>query len=169
MKSNELQKLIHQLSEESYLKANQIPPLSLYIDQILTLFATGTAEEQALTKAMVNNYSKEKMLLPIKGKKYSREQILQILLICRLKSVLNMDQIKNLTTSLMAQNGGEAALEQILNAADEKKALCTETALHFAEKMPEENTAALILELCQLSNLLANTARVLAEREFAGE
>ena len=169
MKSNELRELIGELSEGAYLKAEQIPNLSLYIDQILTLFSEGSPEEQSLTKSMVNNYSKEKMLRPIKGKKYSREQILQILLICRLKTTLNMEQIKAVTAALMEEEDGEAALEQILNRADEQKPFCAEIAEKFAEQLTAEHPAELILELCQLSNLLANTARILAEQNFSGK
>jgi len=172
MKKDDLNNLLEQINAQPYLSAEQIPKLNLYIDQILTLFAEGSADEQALTKAMVNNYSKEKMLRPIKGKTYSREQILQILLICRLKPVLSMEQIKSLTHALMAE-GGEETLQQILCVADAKR----EQALTLAgtwlndselpQDLSDENCAELVLELSHLSQLFASAARLLIEQQFS--
>lgn len=166
MNHDALQELFTELSAQPYLKSEQIPQLSLYIDQILTLFSTGTMEEQALTKSMVNNYSKEKMLRPIKGKKYSREQILQILMICRMKSVLTMEQIKAVTTSLMDEENCENTLESILCLADEQRSSTADFAAVLAEKLDVSNNAALVLQLCQLSNFFAQAAGKLVDSSF---
>ena len=166
MNRESIQRMFEEISERPYLKPEQIPPLSLYIDQILTLFSTGSKEEQALTKAMVNNYSKEKMLRPIKGKKYSREQILQILLICRLKSVLSMEQIKTVTTRLMSEENCEDTLEQILVGADQQRLLTKDCADFVSDRLNSESEAALILELCQLSDFFAQAAKELADHSF---
>lgn len=171
MKKDSLNQILEQLNQQPYLSTQEIPKLNLYIDQILTLFSQGSAEEQTLTKAMVNNYSKEKMLRPIKGKKYSREQILQILLICRLKPVLSMGQIKSLTTSLM-EEGSEEMLESILCAADvqrERSFALTEQWLSGAElpqELSDQDSAELVLELSHLSQLFASAARLLTEQQF---
>ncbi len=174
MTQQEISSLLQEISGQSHLKPEQIPELSLYIDQILTLFSCGSAEERALTKSMVNNYSKEKMLRPMKGKKYSREQVLQLLLVCRLKSVLSMEQIKSLTQALMEQEEGEERLEEILNAADCQKQLFAETVEFFwqrsrtnlSEDLCPSDSAALILAFCQLSELFAQAACRTAECTF---
>ena len=169
MNHETLQDLFAELSAQPYLTSKQIPQLSLYIDQILTLFSAGTKEEQALTKSMVNNYSKEKMLRPIKGKKYSREQILQILMICRMKSVLSMDQIKTVTTSLMEEENCEESLESILCLADCQRGLTAEFAVVLAEKLDVSDDAALVLQLCQLSDFFAQAARNVVDYSFHKE
>ena len=169
MNKERVQEVFDKISSQSYLTAGQIPPLSLYIDQILTLFSTGTAEEKALTKSMVNNYSKEKMLCPIKGKKYSREQVLQILLICRLKSVLSMDQIRRVTKALMSDEDNEKTLETILNHADQQRTVTAQAAAFTAEHLTSENSAELLLELTQLSDFFAQAAKLLAEQDFPKE
>ncbi len=166
MNRESITQLFQEISEHPYLKPDQIPPLSLYIDQILTLFSTGGSEEKALTKSMVNNYSKEKMLRPIKGKKYSREQILQILLICRLKSVLSMDQIKAVTCALMCEENCEDTLEGILIRADQQRQLTDDCADFVKDRLCADNEAGLILELCQLSDFFAQAARELADHSF---
>ena len=55
MTQQEISSLLQEISGQSHLKPEQIPELSLYIDQILTLFSCGSAEERALTKSMVTN------------------------------------------------------------------------------------------------------------------
>ena len=177
MKKEEINGIFQDIFSQPYLSAEQIPKLSLYIDQILTLFAEGSIEEQALTKAMVNNYSKEKMLQPIKGKKYSREQILQILMICRLKPVLSMEQIKAWNCALMEDTGGEEMLERILNRSDEQRTFSEATAEFFWTQNQENQTtdlstedcATLVLELRQLSDLFAQAAKKLSQKTFEEE
>ena len=81
------------------LHLSEIPDLDLYIDQILTLVANKRGEsseryrENLLTKTMINNYSKEGLLMPVKGKKYTREHIVQMLLIYSLKNTLSIGEI----------------------------------------------------------------------------
>lgn len=83
----------------------EIPRLDLYMDQILTLFNDGLAEnkrhpnEKILTKTMINNYSKEHLILPVKGKKYSREQLIQLLCILNLKQTLSLADLKTLISA----------------------------------------------------------------------
>ena len=108
IKKEKLEQIINQSANPSRLEPEQIPELELYIDQILMLFEDKLGEnrrrenDKILTKSMVNNYSKEKMIRPMRGKKYSREQILQILMICNLKNVLSIGDIKQVMTLLMA-------------------------------------------------------------------
>ena len=104
-----LGKIISSTVNQNRLEPDQIPELDLYIDQILMLFEDKLGEtrrrekDKILTKSMVNNYSKEKMIRPMRGKKYSREQILQILIICNLKNVLSIGDIKQVMTLLMEE------------------------------------------------------------------
>ena len=51
-------------------------------------------EEKILTKTMINNYAKGKLLLPIKNKKYSKEHIILMSLIYNLKGALSINDIK---------------------------------------------------------------------------
>ena len=75
---NEILKDVEQMSD---LKSEDIPALDLYMDQIMTLFDIHLADnkryddDKLLTKTMINNYSKEGLLKPIKGKKYSKDHI----------------------------------------------------------------------------------------------
>lgn len=95
---------INQLIEELNLDANlaieDIPKIDLYMDQVIQLFESKFAEtrrndeEKVLTKTMINNYAKGKLMFPIKNKKYSREHLVLISLIYQLKGALSINDIK---------------------------------------------------------------------------
>lgn len=80
-----------------------VPNLDLYMDQVLTLFDEylrdnkRDPDDKLMTKTMINNYSKEHLLQPVKGKKYSRQHIMQLLCIYQLKQSLLLSDVKSLT------------------------------------------------------------------------
>lgn len=77
-----------------------IPEIDLYMDQVVQLFEgklsslKRTEDDKILTKTMVNNYAKGKLLLPIKNKKYTKEHIILMSLIYNLKGALSISDIK---------------------------------------------------------------------------
>lgn len=74
----------------------QLPGIELYMDQVTgylnEVFAPlcPPGEEKILTKAMVNNYVKQKVMAPPTKKKYGRTHVAQLLAICALKQVLSI-------------------------------------------------------------------------------
>lgn len=60
-----------------------------------------TPEDKLLTKTMVNNYVKEGLMTPVKGKKYTRQQIMQLLCVYHLKQTLRLNDVKALTGRTM--------------------------------------------------------------------
>lgn len=76
---------------EKPIVSSKIPEIDLYMDQLLSL-----TSEKEVTKTMINNYSKEHLIKPLKGKKYSKEQIIQILFIMNLKQNIPLSDIKGL-------------------------------------------------------------------------
>ena len=101
-----LENIIEKESQKSSLVSKDIPDLDLYMDQIMTLFETHLANnkkneaDKLLTKTMINNYSKAKVITPVKGKKYTKEQIIQMLIIYQLKNNLSIQEIKELLTPI---------------------------------------------------------------------
>ena len=73
----QLSELLETVLHDRDITPDAVPSLDLYMDQVLTLFNEGLQEnkrhpgDKLLTKTMINNYSKEKILLPVKGKKYT--------------------------------------------------------------------------------------------------
>lgn len=95
-----IDEIINEMPQRSSLSPKDIPALDLYMDQIMTLFDTYLSNhkryenDKLLTKTMINNYSKEGILKPIKGKKYTKEHIIQMLVIYSLKNTITIQEIK---------------------------------------------------------------------------
>jgi DNA-binding transcriptional MerR regulator len=99
--------LADQVSDFKEIERWEIPYIDLYMDQVTTLFEDKLShlkrrkDETILTKTMINNYAKSKILTPIKNKKYSSEQIMLLILIYNLKQVLSLEDIKLLLTPVI--------------------------------------------------------------------
>lgn len=96
----EILDILNNLQLQSNIKLDEIPEIDLYMDQVIQLFESKLNEqkrnedEKILTKTMINNYAKGKLLLPIKNKKYSKEHIILMSLIYNLKGALSINDIK---------------------------------------------------------------------------
>ena len=94
MNKEELEQLISDAVNDAELKSTDIPAIDLYVDQIINLHTERLKEgsprfaERQLTKTMINNYAKDRVITPVKGKKYTKEQITQILTVYTLKNTV---------------------------------------------------------------------------------
>ena len=129
----ELKALLAEAVRDADLHPNEIPSIDLYLDQITSLADEKRKEgsprfaDRALTKTMINNYSKDGLLSPIKGKKYTKEQILQMLLVYEMKNTLSISEIKRILQNVYAlPEYDAAALERIYI----KSAFATTSDLH---------------------------------------
>ena len=115
---NELEEIIDKVINQSILKSQDIPSLDLYMDQIMTLFETNLSDnkryndDKLLTKTMINNYSKAGIIKPVKGKKYTKDQIIGMLIIYNLKNIITIQEIKDLLLPIYETNEN---LETIYN------------------------------------------------------
>lgn len=111
MNQQELELLAKDALREEDLSAGEIPSIDLYVDQILNLVSEKQKEgseryyDRQLTKTMINNYSKDGLITPVKGKKYNKEQIVQILTIYTLKNTVSIGEIKRLLNGAYAMEG----------------------------------------------------------------
>lgn len=101
MDINELKEKFTELNLQNQLTLDEIPEIDLYMDQVTQLFDSKFNEtkrnedDKALTKTMVNNYAKGKLLMSVKNKKYSKEHLLLMSLIYNLKGALSISDIKS--------------------------------------------------------------------------
>ena len=102
MNKEQLIALAQDATNDAELSSRDIPAIDLYVDQIINLISSKLEEgserhrSRMLTKTMVNNYSKDGIITPVKGKKYTREQVTQILFVYSLKNTLSIGEIKRL-------------------------------------------------------------------------
>jgi hypothetical protein len=101
MDINELKEKFTELNLQNQLTLDEMPEIDLYMDQVTQLFDSKFNEtkrnedDKALTKTMVNNYAKGKLLMSVKNKKYSKEHLVLMSLIYNLKGALSISDIKS--------------------------------------------------------------------------
>ena len=124
-------------------------------------------KDKILTKSMVNNYSKEKMIRPMRGKKYSREQILQILIICNLKNVLSIGDIKQVMTLLMEEGVRSDGLEEIFEKDTVNQLKLKEGMReNYAEEMDIKALVSLLLSLASISSYCKRVSEAMIDSFF---
>ena len=180
-------KSIEALTEEAVRDANlypsEIPGIDLYVDQVTSLMTEKLKEgserfaDRVLTKTMINNYSKDGLIAPVKGKKYNSEQILQMLLVYELKNTLSIGEIKCLLQSFYEQpdysaEGLEEVYLRFLRMKETERAEMPGTVASFVEEhgidpANEADFLTLILGLSTLSSYLKNTVQALLEEHGA--
>lgn len=100
MENIELKKIIQEALNDHDLGLDAIPDLDLYMDQIISLINYSLEgnkrdpEDKLVTKTMINNYTKEGLLPPAKGKKYTMEHMLRLLIVLSMKNTLSLGDIK---------------------------------------------------------------------------
>ena len=98
-----LQMILQSLEKVEYIKSEDIPNIDLYMDQVLTFMdrklrsaVRPQTEDRILTKTMINNYAKNKLLPPPEKKRYSREHLLMLIFIYYFKNILSISDIQTL-------------------------------------------------------------------------
>lgn len=101
MEKKEMSSLVENLALDKNIKLEEIPEIDLYMDQVIQLFenkyneAKRYEDDKVLTKTMINNYAKGKLLMPIENKKYSKEHLILMSFIYNLKGSLSLSDIKS--------------------------------------------------------------------------
>lgn len=91
---------IEKLLDYELIDDKDIPSIPLYMDQLTFLLDENLSKlnrsdgEKTLTKTMINNYVKGKVIeAPVK-KKYTKEQIMKLTMIYQMKNVLQISDLK---------------------------------------------------------------------------
>ncbi|SFG20860.1 DUF1836 domain-containing protein [Oribacterium sp. WCC10] len=100
MDKNFFEELIEYFHSLSHITTDDIPNLELYMDQVTGFMDLHLDpikrhhEDKALTKTMINNYAKNKLLPPPNKKRYNREHMLILLFIYYYKGILQLNDIE---------------------------------------------------------------------------
>lgn len=115
-------KLLQNIRDMDYIKPDEIPGISLYMDQVTTLFnehlesSKRHTDDKILTKTMINNYTKNKVLPPPEKKKYSRDHMLLLLFTYYLKNFLSISDVQEILAPIIAdfhKQGASPDLDKI--------------------------------------------------------
>ena len=95
--------ILGSLDRIAYIKAEDIPDIDLYMDQVTTFMEShlknstrNPSEDKILTKTMINNYAKNDLIPPPTKKKYSKEHVLLLIFIYYYKGILSISDIQQL-------------------------------------------------------------------------
>ena len=98
----ELLDLKRRLEQERPAAWNELPDISLYMDQIISYMPRQLIhfdDRDALTSAMVNNYIKDGLVPLAEGKRYAPVHLAYLTAVCALKKVLSVRDISSLIHS----------------------------------------------------------------------
>ncbi len=103
------------LDRIEYIRADEIPDIDLYMDQVTTFMEShlknttrNPGSDKILTKTMINNYAKNDLIPPPIKKKYSKDHVLLLIFIYYYKGILSISDIQELLepiTNRYFQNG----------------------------------------------------------------
>ena len=165
--NDQLRALLSEAIRDASLYSGDIPAIDLYLDQIISLVADAQSRgaahfaERQLTKTMINNYSKDVLIMPVKGKKYTKEQIVQMLLVYSLKNTLSMTEIKRVLVDLYDKQVPLVdCYDDYLATKTEDRELClsavdavvSRTDMGEIDMDKDEDYFRVLMELCRLSD-----------------
>lgn len=89
---------------------NELPDINLYMDQVIGLLSEKLSffaedEDKLLTKSMINNYVKSGLISHPEKKKYTKEQLAQLIVISMLKQVLSIPDLQLLLEGVSDTRG----------------------------------------------------------------
>ena len=172
---NDVTELLNRLRTERPLVWEQLPDFSLYMDQILSYMdrqVLNFSEDDALTAAMVNNYTKSGLVPRAEGKKYNRDHLAYLTVICILKRVMSAKDMDLLIREEL-ENGRnvQQGYADFCNSLDQ----AMELTANRIESRPEDDTladAAIHFALLSYVTGLASSryvAMLREQKEAAGE
>ena len=98
-----LNSILASFDRMTYIKSEDVPGIDLYMDQVTTFMderlkksTRNQTEEKLMTKTMINNYAKNDVIPPPDRKKYNKEHILILIMVYYFKSILQINDIKEL-------------------------------------------------------------------------
>lgn len=142
---------------------NELPNVDLYLDQVVTFINSSLnsfilsnvsnlskTENQVLTKTMINNYVKNKLIEPPKKKKYSKVQLAKLFVICILKQVYSMNDIKDLINIALQHSDIKIAYNSFCDQFEETL-LCTYKRKDYIDNYSKDDTNKYLLKSVLLS------------------
>lgn len=106
------EKIAKEYQKKGLAEGKSIPNIDLYIDQMvsclnseLSLYAKDG--NGPITKGMVSNYTKHKMIPGPEGKRYTKDHCIFMLLVYYLKGCFSMDQVRRLMRPILTNYNSE--------------------------------------------------------------
>lgn len=148
---------------------DELPTLPLYMDQVVYLLnqylslPAAEEEERVVTPAMINNYVKLKIIpAPVK-KRYSREHLAYLIIVCVMKQTLNTSDIRTLLPRNPDPETARATYTGFVRAFHEIKAYFSQE-VRKAAKPVLDTDGYPVSQLIFRASAAANLSKLLAEQ-----
>lgn len=126
------------LDRIDYIKADELPNIGLYMDQVTSFLeerlknsTRNPGEDKVLTKTMINNYAKNKLIPPPDKKKYNKDHMYLLIVIYYFKNILSINDIdsilKPVREKYLGSGDKEYTLEDIYEGIRKTAELQTDT------------------------------------------
>ncbi|QSX07070.1 DUF1836 domain-containing protein [Sedimentibacter sp. zth1] len=121
MENKDILNLLNNFSLDNNIQYNKIPNIALYMEQVLTFLNEELEQyktnddDKLYTKSMINNYVKAQILTKPNNKKYTSNQVVEIIIIFYLKQILTIDDIKSLFDNTLDKNNIKNVYDLYLN------------------------------------------------------
>ena len=148
---DDLMELRESLRSQRPVAWDQLPDFALYMDQVLSYMDRQVirfGDDDALTAAMVNNYTKSGLLPRAEGKKYNREHLCYLTAVCILKQVMSVKDVELLLSSVVPRDDVAGGYEAFRADLDRSLNLVTDVMEGYPA---EEDTAQAALHFALLS------------------
>lgn len=149
---------------------DDLPEIDLYMDQVISvtdklLGSLSVENAPILTPSMINNYVKNRIIPPPVKKKYSREHLAKLIIICIMKPIMEISAIADIMTRNEALYGTAQMLDKFSSMFEKNiasRARSSELAIESTEKT-EEMLCAIAIE----NAVKAGAEKVIAEHAYA--
>lgn len=117
---------------------NELPNIDLYMDQVLSIIETSLSifasenDEKIITKSMINNYVKQKVIESPSKKHYKKFHVAYLIIISTLKRVLSISEISKII------NNQDYEVEEFYNMFCDQLEHCLKNT--FLEQNLDEHT-----------------------------
>ncbi|MEO2508469.1 DUF1836 domain-containing protein [Clostridium paraputrificum] len=190
MNETRVDEIIKKLALTERVEEKDIPEIDLYMDQVIQIFEQKLSSskrknnDKVLTKTMINNYAKAKLLMSIKNKKYSKEHLLLMSIIYDLKGSLSISDIKDLFNNIVKKYDEDkeydlrslyklyldinnSNYEEFLENID-KQIDCVKGIIDDSEEFNEyEEKFLFICSMVSMSNMYRRVAEAMVDEYFA--
>lgn len=102
----------------------ELPEVDLYLEQVISLIDTTIGDfvneknKKMITKTMVNNYVKQKIISPPQNKKYNKVTVASLFVIAILKPVFSIGEIAQLISLALAANEKNISYNQFCEVTE---------------------------------------------------
>lgn len=183
MNKQEMINLIEESLHEK-IQLKDMPEIDLYMDQVIQLFEAKLSnskrneDDKVLTKTMINNYAKAKLLMSVKNKKYSKEHLILMSLIYELKGALSINDIKLVLSNIVNKFEAEeeydlrGLYEKYLSECNKDNELIIKNMENKIENISDgsyEDKFLLISSVISMSNMYRRIGELLIDKYFNEE